>query len=191
MTNHPRYSPPPPQPGYRPGPSQPGAPGYTGTGQIPVSHTGTGQIPVSHTGSGQIPVSHPGTGQIPVSHTGSGQIPVSHPGTGQIPTGAHQTYAQHDWRYSQQSPYRAPYDPYRATQTGSLPGQPPPAIRQKRSSAGLLTVGALVVAVMSAGIGGGVATVVEQGRHAAGGLSDPSTGGAAPSVPAEIGRAHV
>jgi putative serine protease PepD len=33
MTNHPRYSPPPQQPGYRPGPDQPAVPGYAGQGQ--------------------------------------------------------------------------------------------------------------------------------------------------------------
>ncbi|HEY9303201.1 MAG TPA: peptidase S1, partial [Mycobacterium sp.] len=33
MTNHPRYSPPPQQPGYQPVPDQRGAPGYSGHGQ--------------------------------------------------------------------------------------------------------------------------------------------------------------
>ena len=52
---------------------------------------------------------------------------------------------------------------------------------QKRSRAGALTVGALAIAVVSAGIGGGVATLVQAGPP-------PSTArassGAAPSVPA-------
>jgi len=51
---------------------------------------------------------------------------------------------------------------------------------QKRSSAGRLTVGALAIAVVSAGIGGGVATLVQPGRPTLSSL----TSGAAPSEPA-------
>ena len=55
---------------------------------------------------------------------------------------------------------------------------------EKRSRAGLLTVGALAIAVVSAGIGGAAATVVELGTHStiASGGSGPS--GATPGVPA-------
>lgn len=38
MTNHPRYSPPPQQPGYRTVPGQPAAPGYAGHGQRQTYH---------------------------------------------------------------------------------------------------------------------------------------------------------
>jgi putative serine protease PepD len=56
----------------------------------------------------------------------------------------------------------------------------PPTAPQKRSSAGRLMVGALAIAVVSAGIGGGVATLVEPGRPALNSL----TAGATPSEPA-------
>jgi putative serine protease PepD len=88
----------------------------------------------------------------------------------------------YDWRYAtgQQQQFRPPYDPYRgaAQPTAVLPGaQRPP---QKRSRTAGLAIGALAVAVVSAGIGGGVATLAQQDR--------PSLGstviGAAPSVPA-------
>ncbi len=147
MTNHPRYSPPPQQPGYRTAPNQPVPPAY---------------------GQGQ-------------------QNPYNQ---------------QYDWRYqrSQQSQYRQPHDPFGGgrggtgpgpisggTGTGPIPGMlppmgPPPA-RQKRSRGGLMVVGALAIAVVSAGIGGAAATVVELGSH-----STTANGGrvigAAPSVPA-------
>jgi putative serine protease PepD len=56
----------------------------------------------------------------------------------------------------------------------------PPAAPRRRSGAGRLTVGALTIAVLSAGIGGGVATLVKPERPA---LSS-SASGAAPSEPA-------
>ncbi|MBJ7337866.1 trypsin-like peptidase domain-containing protein [Mycolicibacterium sp.] len=127
MTNHPRYSPPPP-PGHRPGAHEGAAPGYPG----------------------------------------------------QHPTGA---YPQQlfDWRYATQPPqsYRGPQDPYRTGDpTRMMPI--PPAVPQKRSRAGRLTVGALAIAVVSAGIGGGVATLVQPGRPSL----TSSVNGAAPSEPA-------
>ncbi|GLP73922.1 peptidase S1 [Mycobacterium antarcticum] len=127
MTNHPRYSPPPP-PGHRPGAHEGAAPGYPG----------------------------------------------------QHPTGA-APQQSFDWRYATQPPqsYRGPHDPYRTGDpTRMMP--PPPMAPQKRSRAGRLTVGALAIAVVSAGIGGGVATLVQPGRPA---LSS-SLGGATPSEPA-------
>ncbi|WP_193044041.1 S1C family serine protease [Mycolicibacterium baixiangningiae] len=87
----------------------------------------------------------------------------------------------YDWRYAAQpqQQFRAPYDPYRgAVQPTAVLPQPRPA--QKRSRAGMLTIGALAVAVVSAGIGGGVATMVHQDRPSIGG----SVSGAAPSMPA-------
>ncbi|BDX30483.1 peptidase S1 [Mycobacterium antarcticum] len=99
---------------------------------------------------------------------------------GQHPTGA-SPQQSFDWRYATQPPqsYRGPHDPYRTGDpTRMMP--PPPVAPQKRSRAGRLTVGALAIAVVSAGIGGGVATLVEPGRPA---LSS-SLGGATPSEPA-------
>src|SRR3978361_1254635 len=99
MTNHPRYSPPPP-PGHQPGAHEaavPGSPGQHRTGAYPQ-----------------------------------------------------QSY---DWRYATQAPqsYRGPQDPYR---TGNPTRMMPMPAPQQRSSAGRLTVGALAIAVVSAGIGG-------------------------------------
>jgi putative serine protease PepD len=85
---------------------------------------------------------------------------------------------QYDWRYATQQPqsqaqhpYRAPYDPYRQT---PLPQS------QKRSRAGALTAGAIAVAIVSAGVGGGVALVARPDHPAA----TSSASGATPTVPA-------
>jgi putative serine protease PepD len=131
MTNHPRYSPPPP-PGQRPG-----APEYVAQGY-----------------------------------------------PGQQPTGPHpQSY---DWRYaSQQQPFSGPRDPYRTVDPSRgmpIPQPMPirPAAPQKRSRAGLLTFGALTIAVVSAGIGGGVATLARPSHS----VVSSSLSGATPSEPA-------
>ncbi|WP_039891187.1 S1C family serine protease [Mycobacterium xenopi] len=127
MTNHPRYSPPPQQPGYRPAPNQPTGPGYVGPGP------------------------------------------------------------QYDWRFGQQPPYRQPYAPFGGAGQGAPVGAPSPlfgGVDQKRSRTGLLAVGALAIAVVSAGIGGGVASVVEHGQQPASSAAGATVGGAAPSVPA-------
>jgi putative serine protease PepD len=127
MTNHPRYSPPPQQPGYHPGPHQPTTPGYAGQGQ------------------------------------------------------------QYDWRFGQQPSYRPPYAPFGGVGQGAPVGAPPApfsGVGQKRSRAGLLAFGALAIAVVSAGIGGGVASVVEHGRQPASSAAGATVGGPAPSMPA-------
>ncbi|MGZ4563739.1 MAG: S1C family serine protease [Mycobacterium sp.] len=156
MTNDPRYSPPPQQPGYRPAPNQP-APA------------------------------------------------PSHPGTSAYGQGHQQRYSQpFDWRQqSQTTQFRQPYDPYSGTGPGRIPGgagvgpipggsgtgpipgmlPPMPPGPQKRPRAGLLVVGALAIAVVSAGIGGAAATAVELGTHATSGNGHSVIGGAAPSVP--------
>jgi putative serine protease PepD len=86
----------------------------------------------------------------------------------------------YDWRYAtQQQPYRGPADPYRPVDPTRMM-HIPPAAPQKRSRAGRLTVGALTIAVVSAGIGGGVATLVRPDRPA---LSS-SVAGPVPGVPA-------
>jgi putative serine protease PepD len=138
MTNDPRYSPPPQQPGYRPVSDQRGAPGYSGHGQ-------------------------------------------------------QQTYPQHyDWRYGQQPhgqqpPYQQqPYGSFGSRQPGHA-GGPPTAqlgIPRKRSRGGALAVGALAIAVVSAGIGGAAASVVEHNGHLSIASDGSTFGGAAPSVPA-------
>jgi putative serine protease PepD len=138
MTNDPRYSPPPQQPGYRPVSDQRGAPGYSGHGQ-------------------------------------------------------QQTYPQHyDWRYGQQ-PHgqqpryqQQPYGSFGSGQPGHA-GGPPTAqlgIPRKRSRGGALAVGALAIAVVSAGIGGAAASVVEHNGHLSIASDGSTFGGAAPSVPA-------
>ncbi|OJZ75919.1 peptidase S1 [Mycobacterium paraffinicum] len=155
MTNDPRYSPPPQQPGYHPAPNQ--------------------------------------TAPTP-----------SHPGASAYGHGHQQPYGQQfDWRHQPQTnQFRQPYDPFGgtgpgripggtgvgpipgATGTGPIPGMLPPMPQgpQKRSRAGLLAVGALTIAVVSAGIGGAAATAVELGTHTT--TSNGHTVIGAPSVPA-------
>ncbi|OBB39951.1 trypsin-like peptidase domain-containing protein [Mycobacterium sp. 852002-51961_SCH5331710] len=103
-----------------------------------------------------------------------------YPGGAQRPGPYQQQQQPYDWRYATQQhqtqqQFRAPYDPYRGAPQ-PLPGQPP----QKRSRAGLLTAGALAVAVVSAGIGGGVVLLAQPDSPSA----SSSANGAAPSVPA-------
>ena len=133
MTNHPRYSPPPQQPGYRPGSDQRGAPGYSGHGQ-------------------------------------------------------QQTHPQHyDWRYGQQPQYRQqPYGSFGGGQPGPAGSPPPPHLGppRKRSRAGGLAVGALAIAVVSAGIGGAAASVIEHHGQLPIASDGSSLGGGTPSLPA-------
>ncbi|MGK2870471.1 MAG: peptidase S1, partial [Mycobacterium sp.] len=121
MTNDPRYSPPPAQPGYE------------ATTGLPAGYS---------------------TQRNPYQ------------------TGYQQSY---DWRYAQQPAQPRPqYDPYRSTGT-------PSSKPQKRSRAGGLVAGALAIAVVSAGIGGGVAVLAQPDQP---GTSFSSTGGATPGMPA-------
>ena len=127
MTNHPRYSPPPPQqPGHRPG-----------------NEHATQQYP------------------------------------GQPRSGYYQQ--PYDWRYVQQ-PYTQPdgpyHDPRQAPPGPGGPGGPP----QKHSRAGLLTAGALAIAVVSAGIGGGVALLAQSDQHTT--TTMTTAQGSAPGQPA-------
>jgi putative serine protease PepD len=114
-----------------------------------------------------------------------GHRPGAHEGAAPGYPGQHRTGAypqqSYDWRYATQPPqsYRGPQDPYRiGDPTRMMPI--PPVAPQKRSRAGRLTVGALAIAVVSAGIGGGVATLVQPGRPT---LSSTSSG-ATPGEPA-------
>src|SRR6185312_17433035 len=86
----------------------------------------------------------------------------------------------YDWRYAtqqQQQAYRQPYDPYRGAPQHPHQPAPPP---KKKSRAGALTAGALAIAVVSAGIGGGVATVMRADHPAIGSTAT----GVAPGMPA-------
>ena len=91
MTNHPRYSPPPQQPGYGAGPNQPAPPAYA-QGQQPYNQQFDWRYrqqqpqyrqpyePFTATGPGRLPG---GTGTGPISGgTGPGSIPG---GTGRGP----------------------------------------------------------------------------------------------------------
>ncbi len=108
----------------------------------------------------------------------------------------YQQQQPYDWRYAtqQQQAYRQAYDPYRGApqqphhthQQPSAGGrhpqplQPPQGPPRKRARAGALTVGALTIAVVSAGVGGGVALMAKSDNHGGGGTQIT----AAPSMPA-------
>ena len=163
MTNDPRYSPPPQQPGYPPAPNQSapvpshaGSPGYAPGQQHPYNQQYDWRYRSQPSSSPTTQFRPP---YEPFSNTGPGRIPGG-TGVGPIPGG---------------------------TGAGPIPGMPPgmpvPPEPQKRSRAGLLTVGALAIAVVSAGIGGAAATAVELGTHSTGNGGGRVIG-AAPSVPA-------
>ncbi|HZQ32295.1 MAG TPA: trypsin-like peptidase domain-containing protein [Mycobacterium sp.] len=72
---------------------------------------------------------------------------------GHVP-GHPQSYPHYDWRYATQQHH-----------TTVMPPRPAPQSPQKHSRAGLFTAGALAIAVVSAGIGGGVAVAVRSDHH--------------------------
>src|SRR5271166_545709 len=160
MTNHPRYSPPPQQPGYGGAPNQPAPPAYAqGQQAYNQQFDWRYQQPTQQfrrdtfagTGPGPTPG---GTGQIPLpGGTGPGPIPVG-TGPGPIP---------------------GMYLPM---------GPPPQMMRERRPRAGMLAIGALTIAVVSAGIGGAAASVVELNHGSGGPNGGAGASGAAPSVPA-------
>ena len=127
-------------------------------------------------------------GRQPATHC---QLPPGPPGpTGPQSSGA---YGQqhYDWRYAteqQRQAFRAQYDPYRGAPMLGGPGQylrpdlPAGPQRQPRklSRATALTAGAVAVAIVSAGVGGGVAVLT----HPSHGVAGMSTSGAAPGMPA-------
>jgi putative serine protease PepD len=128
---------------------------------------------------------HPRYSPPPQQH---GYRPVSdqHGAPGYSGPGQQQTYSEYDWRYGQQQPHRQPYGPFPGGQHGAQPGTPPPPMGapRKRSRAGALAVGAVAIAVVSAGIGGAAASVVERHGQPAATMDGAPLGGAAPSVPA-------
>jgi putative serine protease PepD len=122
---------------------------------------------------------HPRYSQQPDPRTGA---TPGYPGGRPDP---YQQTSQYDWRYAQQPQhgqqsqpgqqgYRPSYDPYR------VPAAQPVAIPPKKRSRAGLAAGAIAVAVVSAGIGGGVATLVHDDTPRLG----APTIGAAPTVPA-------
>lgn len=115
----------------------------------------------------------PGQRPGPYDRVAPGYPGAQRPGAPQQP---------YDWRYAtQQQAYRGPHDPYRgAPQQHAMPGPQVPNAPRKRSRAGALTIGALAIALVSAGVGGGVATLVKPDRPAI----STSVLGAAPSEPA-------
>ena len=130
---------------------------------------------------------HPRYSPPPQQH---GYRPVSDQrgATGYSGHGQQQTYPQgYDWRYGQQPSYRQQYGAFGAGQAGPPAGSPPPPqlrAPRKRSRAGALAVGALAIAVVSAGIGGAAASVIEHNGQLAATADGVLSGGAAPSVPA-------
>lgn len=184
MTNDPRYSPPPQQPGYPSGPNQPVANPYGQGHQQPYNQPfdwryQQGQPPqpsqttpyrrpyepFGDTGSGSIPG---GTGPGPI-HTGPGPIPGG-TGAGPIPGGT--------------GPGPIPGGTGSVPIPGMLPPMVPPRGPARRSRTGLLVTGALAIAVVSAGIGGAAATVVELGTHSTTVSATGGPSGATPGVPA-------
>jgi putative serine protease PepD len=102
-------------------------------------------------------------------------------------------YQQHqqsyDWRYAtQQQAFRQPYDPYRGPQPAAgpapTPGSPIPMPR-KRSRAGALAAGTLAIAVVSAGVGGGVVLLAHPDRQSVSTITT-ATGAAPDNVPAAL-----
>ncbi|MGV9799725.1 S1C family serine protease [Mycobacterium sp. NPDC003449] len=127
------------------------------------------------------------------NHPRYSQQPDQRPGVAPgYPSGRpdpYQQQQQYDWRYARQQPnptqqlpnpaqpeqaYRSAYDPYRIQAAAQ-----PAVATKKRSKAGLVA-GALTVAVVSAGVGGGVATLMHQDSPRLGGQS----GSVASTVPA-------
>ncbi len=87
------------------------------------------------------------------SHTGA---------TGQRYPSQAQRYSPYDWRATREIPI--PHQPYASTRPPQPTAAMPPvsAAGQRRSRAGGLIAGAMAIAVVSAGVGGGVALAVRQ-----------------------------
>ena len=128
---------------------------------------------------------HPRYSPPPQQH---GYRPVSEQrGTaGYSGQGPQQTYPPgqgYDWRYGQQPQQRQPFGPFGGSPAGGPP--PQPGAPRKRSRAGALTVGAVAVAIVSAGIGGAAASVIDHHGQLASGIDGALPGGGAtPGMPA-------
>ncbi|POX89178.1 peptidase S1 [Mycobacterium kansasii] len=163
MTNHPRYSPPPQQPEYRAASNQPVPPAYVQGSAQTYNQQFDWRYQRSQPQYGRPHDPFAGTGPRPLpGGTGVGPIPG---GTGQGPVGG--------------GPGPGPI-------TGMLPpmSPPPTVIQQRRPRAGMLAIGALTIAVVSAGIGGAAASVVELTRSPASSNGGGVVASGAPSIPA-------
>ena len=135
MTNHPRYSQ-QPESGRRPDSYQ-SSPGYGASPQQGSSYDWR------YAGQQQ----------------NTGQYPTGSYSTGQYQTGQHQTGSYATGQYSTGQYGTQPYDPYR---NGSPNGRPSIAPRpQNRSRTGPLIAGMAAVALVSAGIGGGIVMLAQ------------------------------
>lgn len=96
---------------------------------------------------------------------------------------------QYDWRYANA---QQAYDPYRNARSGNTAILPPvtDGPRRKRSRTIGLTVGALAIAAVSAGVGGAVATMVHPADHSVVAGANPATA-TSPDRPAAIPTANV
>ena len=117
------------------------------------------------------------------------RVPNQQAAPGSNQSGYHQTgYQQpYDWRYANtQGHYGpAPY-PSQAAQPVGAAGMPPPARKRFRPVA--MTVGALAIAAVSAGVGGMVAMTAQPGGRPAGTITSPAPNGRnIPAVSAPIG----
>lgn len=112
----------------------------------------------------------------------SGQRLPNQPTPGYPPAGYQQPY---DWRYANG---QQPYDPYRNQAPGNTNVLPPvPPARRKRSRPVALTIGALAIAAMSAGVGGVVASMVKPGAQSTTVTQDSPGARALPTANAPIG----
>jgi len=119
----------------------------------------------------------------------SQQLPNQHGGQGYPNAPRQAGYQQpYDWRYATQQPqYRQQYDPYSGRQRPIDGGAPtaviPPVIGgpgnvpRKRSRAGALFVGALTIAVVSAGIGGSVVLLAHHEGQPVSSITKAASGG--------------
>ena len=173
MTNHPRYSQ-QPESGRRPDSYQ-SAPGY-GTSQQPgSSYDWRYATHQQQQNTGQYPTGSYSTGQYP-----TGQHQAGHQ-TGQHQTGSYSTGQYSTGQYSTQQYGAQPYDPYRTGQQG----RPSIAPRtQNRSRTVPLMAAMAAVALVSAGIGGGIVMLAQpdysSGSTSLGGSARGQHAGSAP-----------
>ena len=127
--------------------------------------------------------------RVPNQQAAPGSNQSGYHQTGSNQSGYHQSgYQQpYDWRYANtQGHYGpAPY-PSQAAQPVGAAGMPPPARKRFRPVA--MTVGALAIAAVSAGVGGMVAMTAQPGGRPAGTITSPAPNGRnIPAVSAPIG----
>ncbi len=122
----------------------------------------------------------------PSQQSGQG-VPNPHAAPGYSQAGYQQR--QYDWRYGNA---QQPYDPYHSARSGNTAVLPPVGAEppRKRSRAIGLVTGALAIAVVSAGVGGAVATMVRPQNPSVVVGAGPATA-AAPERPAAVPTANV